>query len=385
MSLSPDMDNDRIWNLVAKKLAGEASAGELKELESALRLNPALHYSLEALMDMWRKNSEQEPGHAEAAFQKHLERMHSLGTDMGNPESGASMDVFPESVGSVRNWRRPALAITALFLITLGYYFFTGRHPEQPNQKSVWEVITRNGSKTNLLLPDGTTVWLNAGSRLTYDSFYGTHLREVTLSGEAYFEVAKNPEMPFIIHAGKINIKVLGTIFNVKSYPGEKTIETSLIKGSIEVSFPSQNSKKIILRPNQKLVIDKTDLVNASGANQTVAAPVPLMHIQRLSKVGTDSIFAETGWMQNRLYFSDMSFHELLKNMERKYGVSFHIADAVPDTIHFTGSFQNETVAQALEALRLTAEKSTANFSYEIQGNQVFINNGTTDVHSIQQ
>lgn len=378
------MDNDRIWNLIAKKLAGEASAGELKELESALRMNPALHYSLEALMDMWKKNSEQEPGHAEVAFQKHLERMHSLGTDMGNPESSASLDVFPEA-DARRNWKTPALAITAFFVMMLGYYFFEGRHPEKPIQKPVWEVITRNGSKTNLLLPDGTTVWLNAGSRLTYDSFYGTHLREVTLSGEAYFEVAKNPEMPFIIHAGKINIRVLGTIFNVKSYPGEKTIETSLIKGSIEVSFPLQNSKKIILRPNQKLVIDKTELLSPSGANRIVAATVPLMHIQGLSKVGTDSIFAETGWMQNRLYFKDMSFHELLKNMERKYGVSFHIADAVPDTIHFTGSFQNETVSQALEALRLTAEKSTASFSYEIQGNQVFINNGTTGVHSIQQ
>ena len=102
----------------------------------------------------------------------------------------------------------------------------------------------------------------------TYDSLYGNNLREVTLSGEAYFDVVKNPKKPFIIHTGKINIKVLGTIFNVKSYPGEKTIETSLIKGSIEVSFPSTPSKKIILKPNQKLVINKTENNPTATLNQ---------------------------------------------------------------------------------------------------------------------
>ena len=120
-----------------------------------------------------------------------------------------------------------------------------------------------------MLLPDGSTVWLNAGSRLTYDSLYGTTLREVTLSGEAYFDVVKNPKKPFIIHTGKINIRVLGTVFNVKSYPEEQTIETSLIKGSIEVSFPSQPSKKIILKPNQKLIIDKTETNASKNTNHS--------------------------------------------------------------------------------------------------------------------
>jgi transmembrane sensor len=88
--------------------------------------------------------------------------------------------------------------------------------------------------------------------------------------------------------------------------------------------------------------------------------------------------------MQNRLYFNDMSFHDLLKNMERKYGVSFHLKDPMTDTIHFTGSFQNETVTEALDALRLTAETTTAEFTYDMQGNQVFIYNNTSGDHSIQ-
>jgi hypothetical protein len=150
------------------------------------------------------------------------------------------------------------------------------------------------------------------------------------------------------------------------------------------VSFPSQPSKKIILKPNQKLIIDKTETKVTTNKNPGVAASEPLISIEHLNRIGSDSSITETGWMENRLYFNDMSFHELLHSMERKYGVSFRMTDSVLETIHFTGSFQNETVSQALDALRLTAEESTADFTYEIKGNQVFIYNNTTGVHSIQ-
>jgi|HubBroStandDraft_6_1064221.scaffolds.fasta_scaffold71705_4 transmembrane sensor len=378
------MDNDRIWNLIAKKLAGEASVGELKELESILRIDPDLHYSLEALHDMWKKKSQQEPEQAEIAFQKHLDRMYSKGIDIGTMENSLPIDEFPDSPRRFMNWKTLIYAVSGFFLLTLGYYFYSSHNPASAAQKPVWEVVTRNGSKTNLLLPDGSTVWLNAGSRLSYDSLYGSKLREVTLSGEAYFDVVKNPKKPFIIHTGSINIKVLGTIFNVKSYPGEKTVETSLIKGSIEVTFPSLSAKKIILKPNQKLIIDKTETISNVNINKVTAAQIPFISIQHLNRIGSDSTIEETGWMQNRLYFNDMSFQDLLKNMERKYGVSFHVADSSLDTIHFTGSFKDETVTQALDALRLTAEKSTADFIYEIKGSQVFIYNSIKGVQSIQ-
>ncbi|HXB28260.1 MAG TPA: FecR family protein [Puia sp.] len=378
------MDNDHIWNLIAKKLAGEASSGELKELETILRRDPDLHYSLEALHDMWKKKSEQKPEQSEIAFQKHMDRMYSKGIDMGSMENSLSIDEFPETPHRFMNWKTLAFTIAGFFLITLGYYFYSYHNPSVVFQKPVWEVVTRNGSKTNLLLPDGTTVWLNAGSSLTYDSLYGNKLREVTLSGEAYFDVVKNPNKPFIIHTGKINIKVLGTVFNIKSYPGEKTIEASLIRGSIEVTFPSLSAKKIILKPNQKLIIDKTETISNVSINKVATAQIPFISIQHLIRYGSDSAIEETGWMQNRLYFNDMSFEELLKNMERKYGVSFHVADSSLDTIHFTGSFKDETVTQALDALRLTAEKSIADFIYEIKGNQVFIYNSIKGVQSIQ-
>src|SRR6478672_1356543 len=175
------MENDRIWNLIAKKLAGEASPGELKELESVLRLDPDLHYSLEALQDMWKKKSEEESSESEVAFQRHMDRMRSLGMDMGNAKEEVQLDEFPDAPNRFQKRRMIAFLSAGFILLFLGYYILNIRITSPVTaQKPVWEVITRNGSKSNIQLPDGSSVWLNAGSRLTYDSLYGTALREVT-------------------------------------------------------------------------------------------------------------------------------------------------------------------------------------------------------------
>ena len=109
------MDNDHIWNLIAKKLAGEASPGELKELETILRKDPELHYSLEALHDMWKKKSQQEPEQSEIAFQKHMDRMYSKGIDMGSMENSLSIDEFPKTPHRFMNWKTLAFINCRIF------------------------------------------------------------------------------------------------------------------------------------------------------------------------------------------------------------------------------------------------------------------------------
>jgi transmembrane sensor len=364
------MDNDRIWNLIAKKLAGEATEGDLKELESTLRIDPDLHYSLEALHDMWKKQSAQEPEQAEVAYKKHIDRMKSLGIDMEPSDMSMAIDEYPDSTRGFIHWKILAFVVSGVLLLVLGFYFLNVKTPATPSPKAVWEVITRNGTKTNLLLPDGSTVWLNAGSRLTYDSLYGNVLREVTLSGEAFFEVVKNPKKPFIIHTGKINIKVLGTTFNVKSYPGDKTMETSLLRGSIEVSFPSLPSKKIILKPNQKLVVDN-QTSEGSALSKPVVSPnlSTAKVIDHLTLTRNDSTIIETAWLKNKLVFQDEPFSELAVEMERWYGVNIRFDHSSVDTLHFTGSFNTENIQQALNALRLSGQ-----FNYVIQNNDIQIN-----------
>jgi len=116
------MDNEHLYHLIAKKLAGEASAGDLKELESALRQDPNLYYSLEALQDMWDKNPEQETGQAEAAFKKHMDKMHALGIEMGK-ESDSSLDEFPDSPSRFVKWKILTLLIAGFIILLLLYHY----------------------------------------------------------------------------------------------------------------------------------------------------------------------------------------------------------------------------------------------------------------------
>ena len=236
-------------------------------------------------------------------------------------------------------------------------------------EKIVSQVSTKNGSKTNLILPDGTKVWLNAGSTITYDSSYGRALREVALTGEAFFDVVKNKEKPFIIHASKINIKVLGTQFNVRSYPTDNTTEASLIRGSIEVTFKDKPNDKVILKPNEKIVIDNgrnpEDVLESFRRNHHEKIhELPGVGIKKLTYEYKTGTIIETSWVENKLIFQDESFEDLARQLERWYGVSIIFKNNKLKENRLTGSFKNETIKQALDAL-----KFTASFNYGMDNN----------------
>jgi transmembrane sensor len=374
------------WQLVAKMLAGEASEQELEELGHLLRNNPELHYPLQTITGLWRHSDPDEQKRAEEAFSRHLDRMAALTVDYGASDT-------PKAMPSKKNRRLITLIGSALAAAAVTGLFLY-RSPAVSRKIStapvqVSEVATRNGTRTNLYLPDGTRVWLNAGSRITYNKDFGTANnanngagsnnragssagREVNLTGEAFFDVAHNPSMPFIIHTKRIDIKVLGTSFNVKSYPSDKTTETILIHGSIEVAIRNKANKKIILRPNEKLVVDNEDStivqrhINMHPA--TNAAEHPPVIIQKPTYEHTTGTMVETSWVNDRLIFQEEGFGELAKQMERWYGVTINFARPELQTLQFTGSFRQETIQQALDALTLTAA-----FNYTISGTQINI------------
>src|ERR1700722_5620570 len=268
------MNQEYAWNLIAKKLAGEASQEELDQLESLLRNDPGLHYPLQIITDLWKHNRYNIKQTADNAFTRHIARMATMNIDFNNEKLNARENNYLTSDFLITKKKSKTkiilLAASSIFALMIEFfavkYFVANADKKQSEsiQNNLSEISTHNGSKTNVVLPDGTTVKLNAGSKLTYDKNYGNTTREVNLTGEAFFEVVKNKEKPFIIHTKKIDIKVLGTIFNVKSYPDEKT-ETSLVRGSIEVTFKDKSSEKIILKPNEKLIVadDKLSLISA--------------------------------------------------------------------------------------------------------------------------
>jgi ferric-dicitrate binding protein FerR (iron transport regulator) len=198
-------------------------------------------------------------------------------------------------------------------------------------------------------------------------------MREVTLSGEGYFDVMKMKEKPFIIHTSTINIKVLGTVFNVKAYPDDKSTETSLIRGRIEVTIKNRPNDKIILSPSEKLIVENDEIIQnakVTGKDEAGVAPVStLMSVKKLKYEGGDSTVAETEWIKNRLIFRNESFAEVAVQMERWYDVDINITDTALSEIRLNGTFDDETISQALDAL-----KEFISFHYEQNGNKIIIN-----------
>jgi ferric-dicitrate binding protein FerR (iron transport regulator) len=214
---------------------------------------------------------------------------------------------------------------------------------------------------------------LNSGSKLNYQKDFGTKFREVELEGEAYFDVVKDAAHPFIVHTSGIDVKVLGTVFNVKSYPQDETIEATLIRGIIEVTRQDNpNSPKVILRPNEKLIFSKPlSTLTLDGRSAKPADTKPLMakpdiSVTSIAKNIPDSEKVETSWVYNRLVFDGDTFQELAIKMERWYNIKIVFKSDDLLKYRFKGAFENETIKEALNALQMTAE-----FSYKINNNEI--------------
>jgi transmembrane sensor len=375
------------WNLIAKKLTGEASPEELQELEQLLRANPDLHYPMQTITDLWKAARPGDRKEAEHAFGRHLDRMKELNIDfdpsLAAAEDPEARDVYPFPRNRSKITHRRLMAASAMALLILAGVLFAykysiffhgsanGQVAGTSADRAASEVSTHNGSKTHLVLPDGTGIWLNAGSRITYDKNYGATLREVNLTGEAFFDVVHNADKPFLIHTARIDIRVLGTSFDVKSYSTDKTTEATLIRGSIEVSIKDRPSEKIILKPNEKLVVANDDstlhrAIPVRHAND--ATDEPLVVIRKPTYEQATGAIIETSWVYNKLIFREEGFSELARQMERWYGVAIKFTNPAQERWKFTGTFQSETIQQALDALRMTA-----NFNYTIQDNQITI------------
>jgi ferric-dicitrate binding protein FerR (iron transport regulator) len=172
-----------------------------------------------------------------------------------------------------------------------------------------------------------------------------------------------------------MDIKVLGTAFNVKCYPGEKTTETSLVRGIIEVTLKDRQ-EKIMLKPNEKLVINNDDYktVNSKlkpkNAKVIAVAEKPFISVSHLTFYPADSTVIETAWVQNRLIFSGETFEDVALKMERWYNVTIDIVDEKLKKEPLTGNFEKETVGEAFKALQLATP-----FSFNIKNDKITIAN----------
>lgn len=154
--------------------------------------------------------------------------------------------------------RRIAATVALLITSSIACYYVWNDIKSSAQDTVLCQMEVPLGSQTKVVLPDGSVVCLNSGSVLKYDpAFVRNKNREVYLVGEGYFEVHKNTEKPFIVHTEDLNIKVLGTVFNIRAYKEEPNIEVALVEGKVNVFSQSEEKGNIVLRPNQRAVYDK--------------------------------------------------------------------------------------------------------------------------------
>ena len=214
------------------------------------------------------------------------------------------------------------------------------------------EVIIPYGKKSELLLADGTKVWLNAGSRLAFPSKFTKSTREVYLEGEACFEVTRNDNQPFIVKTGNINVKVLGTHFNISAYPTDETIETILLKGSVAVERPGslgRRKNEIILKPNQKASFVKGE--------------------EKLSVSEESDADFYIAWTYGWLKYNKESLLSVLRKVERYYNISIQLPSNYPGDDLITGKLD---LKESLEEVML-ALADASGFEYRIIEGKVII------------
>ncbi|RFS18846.1 FecR family protein [Chitinophaga silvatica] len=350
------MEQERIWLLMGRKVSGEATMGELRELEELLQKDPDLRYKLSVLSN-WpaTKPDAKWEDRTEAALDKHMLRMK---------------EVFVEENLPVKKVQKRSLKIVAalsvLVLMLGGYctYLLVNKRLPQEGKPALAAIFTRDGSKSRAQLPDGTEVLLNGGSRLTYDqNKFNQDTREVTLEGEAFFDVAKNADKPFYIHTAKMDLKVLGTSFNIKAYNQDATTEASLITGAVEITVNDGKEHNVKLLPNQKIILEHT-----TNVNQVI--PTKLVASYRIENIRNtqDNLIYETAWCDNYLVFDNETLATIIPRMESWYGIKIHITDSHLKKYSFTGTFKNESFREVLEALKVTTS-----LHWRIEGNDVFI------------
>lgn len=347
------MHENRIVELLTRKIAGEATPDELGELSYLLTKYPdAVYY--EALLDqVWDLGQEGSQNDLDEAFDKHkLSKQDDL-----------DFEIKEKVLYSYLKNHVLVISIITFIIFSTSLYFSEYYHSTTKEVRV--DIYAAKGIRKEIKLPDGTYVRLNSDSKLSYDLDMQSHdQRDVILIGEAFFKVAHDKKRPFIVKTNKVAIKVLGTEFNVRDYPGDKESETTLIKGSIELTINDRSDQKFLLKPSEKLA-----LVNNVNNKLKKGASSVLM-IDNISpvKLGDQEYIEEIAWTENKLVFENESFEELMPKLERWYNVKIVLNDPAIKSYRFTGVFIKENIIQALEAMQLIKS-----FHYKLIENEIKI------------
>ena len=241
-------------------------------------------------------------------------------------------------------WKYTVGIAASLLLAAAAYLLVPRKTP--PAVPTTIAALIHSGKepRKTVVLPDGSVVILHSNSTLTLSSGFGHTDRELTLSGEALFDIASNETHPFIVHTATVNVEVLGTLFNVNAYPENTYTETSLFRGKVAVSLKDYPNKKIILTPSQKWVVTNVTKSNTPVEDKKVPLSVdPVNHKAQ-----------EIAWVRSRIKIEDEPLETIAGKLQSWYGIPIVFTDSDVKGYRYSGTFESETVVKALEALQLS-------------------------------
>jgi ferric-dicitrate binding protein FerR (iron transport regulator) len=315
------MENKNYIVLLEKYLHNEASEEETELLLTMLRRDKVLDQFLEKMLEQSRPELDK----------KTEQRMHE--EIRSTISQGRKRSVRTASLRKAMQW---AAMIVLPLLSALLVYLVTS--DQLPGNNHI-TITAPNGEKAIVTLADGSRVWINSGSSLTYGNDFYRHERKVSLEGEAYFEVADDAQSPFIVHTRVMDIRALGTTFNVSAYSDENYSSAVLVEGKIKVNALGQEK---ILIENERAIVNKTN-----------------------NSLSTDRVFASDfiQWKDGNLYFENSSFDEIANTLSRVFNVEIRFASEKLRSIRFTGTLGNSSIRNALDILSLTSS-----MHYEMSG-----------------
>lgn len=329
-------NHESIHLLILRLLSGEADFNEKNRIAKWLDLSVENKKLYIDLREIWLST-----GIQENADQYNLDKaIHQFRDHIGKAKTKQKREI--RLIQFVRNYA--AVFILALAL-PLSYYYGTRNIAEQ----SMTTICCALGDKSTIILPDSSKVWLNSGSRLSFNSDFKNCGRNVILEGEAFFSVSKEKEHPFRVMASGIEIKVLGTQFNVKAYNDERSVSTTLVEGSLQITSQGES---LLIKPDQKIVFNK--------------------ETRKMSLNELTDTSPEIDWKKGRLIFRNESLEELGPKLERWFDVDIVFADEQVKRRKFTGVLERESILEVISYFELSKYVTC-----KIQGNKITIKTKT--------
>ena len=323
------------WELTAREFANTATTAEQQQLLQWRAAQPAHEAQYQQQKQLWEKTAAPTMGvvDTDAAWQQVSTKLQR--------QAAAELAVAPRILPLYSYAMR--IAASVLLVMALGWVVYSAFLSGPAMQ------VVRSGEKRlEVVLPDSSRVWLNERSTLTYATKFDESERLVKLEGEAFFQVRRNPQRPFIVKTGPATTKVLGTSFNLRAYPAAKAIALTVATG--KVAFSSEQGTTAVVTPGYGAVLDKQQ--------------------NRLTKmrVADENAWA---WQSGRLQFTGQPLGEILPELEHYYGITLPLADMALANCRFTGTFQRAPLEEVLHVLEATLQVHYTKLApqvYRLQG-----------------